>query len=201
MRNCRRNCHPVATAIACRREVMPRPLARSYAIRNSQTRIAPPLRAKADHCNVPRPAYPYERPQHRRPQPADFGQTGHRARCVGRRVRAGRRRRAPAWSILGSTVVRSGDRARLRADSFCLVLQQKLGFDLCSPADDLLLRLPPPFLKRELTQRILAGALTSLPAIREAGYAEAISRRSVYLAGRTRRRMSRPPAGHRGLGR
>jgi hypothetical protein len=26
------------------------------------------------------------------------------------------------------------------ADSFCLVLQQKLGFDLCSPADDLLLR-------------------------------------------------------------
>jgi hypothetical protein len=50
------------------------------------------------------------------------------------------------------------------ADSFCLVLQQKLGFDLCSPADDLLLRVPSPFLKRQLAQRTLADALSSLPA-------------------------------------
>lgn len=50
------------------------------------------------------------------------------------------------------------------ADSFCLVLQQKLGFGLCSPADDLLLRVPSPFLKRQLAQRTLADALSSLPA-------------------------------------
>jgi hypothetical protein len=50
------------------------------------------------------------------------------------------------------------------ADSFCLVLQQKLGFDLCSPADDLLLEVPPLFLRRELAQRTLADAMTSLPA-------------------------------------
>lgn len=36
------------------------------------------------------------------------------------------------------------------ADSFCLVLQQKLGFDLCSPEDELLLRVPELFLKRRL---------------------------------------------------
>lgn len=50
------------------------------------------------------------------------------------------------------------------ADSFCLVLQQKLGFDLCSPADDLLLRVPSPFLRRQLVQRTLAEALSLLPA-------------------------------------
>ena len=33
------------------------------------------------------------------------------------------------------------------ADSFCLVLQQKLGFELCSPPDDLLLRVSSRFLK------------------------------------------------------
>jgi hypothetical protein len=42
------------------------------------------------------------------------------------------------------------------ADSFCLVLQQKLGFDLCSPDDDLLLRVPASFLKRRLEMRTLA---------------------------------------------
>lgn len=42
------------------------------------------------------------------------------------------------------------------ADTFCLVLQQKLGFDLCSPADDLLLHVPPQFLRRQLAQRTLA---------------------------------------------
>jgi hypothetical protein len=46
-------------------------------------------------------------------------------------------------------------------DSFCLVLQQKLGFALCSPEDDLLLRLPPEFLRRELSQKTLGEALAS----------------------------------------
>lgn len=42
------------------------------------------------------------------------------------------------------------------ADSFCLVLQQKLGFSLCSPDDELLLRVPERFLKRRLTKQTLA---------------------------------------------
>jgi hypothetical protein len=42
------------------------------------------------------------------------------------------------------------------ADSFCLVLQQKLGFDLCSPDDELLMRVPVSFLKRRLEMRTLA---------------------------------------------
>jgi hypothetical protein len=50
------------------------------------------------------------------------------------------------------------------ADSFCLVLQQKLGFGLCSPADDLILRVPPEFLQRKLSRQTLAEALQSLPA-------------------------------------
>ncbi len=39
------------------------------------------------------------------------------------------------------------------ADSFCLVLQQKLGFALCSPANDLLLQVAPLFLQRQLAKR------------------------------------------------
>jgi hypothetical protein len=50
------------------------------------------------------------------------------------------------------------------ADSFCLVLQQKLGFDLCSPADELLLQVPSPLLRRQLVKRTLVDALSSLPA-------------------------------------
>lgn len=50
------------------------------------------------------------------------------------------------------------------ADTFCLVLQQKLGFDLCSPDDDLLLRVPPQALRRQLDQRTLSEALKLLPA-------------------------------------
>jgi len=46
-------------------------------------------------------------------------------------------------------------------DSFCLVLQQKLGFALCSPEDDLILRLPPEFLRRQLSQKTLGDALAS----------------------------------------
>lgn len=50
------------------------------------------------------------------------------------------------------------------ADSFCLVLQQKLGFELCSPTDDLMLRVPPRFLQRKLEQRTLAEAPGLLPS-------------------------------------
>lgn len=50
------------------------------------------------------------------------------------------------------------------ADSFCLVLQQKIGFALCSPADDLLLRVPPRCLHREIAQGTLAEAMAALPA-------------------------------------
>jgi hypothetical protein len=41
------------------------------------------------------------------------------------------------------------------ADSFCLVLQQKLGLALCSPDDELLLRVPSEFLKRRITHHAL----------------------------------------------
>lgn len=47
------------------------------------------------------------------------------------------------------------------ADSFCLVLQQKLGFALCSPADDLLLQVPYQFLQRQLAKRSLSEAQSS----------------------------------------
>ena len=45
-------------------------------------------------------------------------------------------------------------------DSFCLVLQQKLGFKLCSPNDDLLLRVPPKFLQRKLERHPLSEAMS-----------------------------------------
>jgi len=41
------------------------------------------------------------------------------------------------------------------ADSFCLVLQQKLGLLLCSPDDELLLRVPSDYLKRQIIHRVL----------------------------------------------
>jgi hypothetical protein len=47
------------------------------------------------------------------------------------------------------------------ADSFCLVLQQKLGFALCSPDDDLLLRVPPEMLRRRLAPRTLRETAAS----------------------------------------
>jgi hypothetical protein len=50
------------------------------------------------------------------------------------------------------------------ADSFCLVLQQKLGLALCSPTDDLLLRVPSRFIQRKVARQTLFSALTSLPA-------------------------------------
>lgn len=42
-------------------------------------------------------------------------------------------------------------------DSFCLVLQQKLGFALCTPDDELLLRTPSSFLQRHLVRQTLGG--------------------------------------------
>lgn len=45
------------------------------------------------------------------------------------------------------------------ADSFCLVLQQKLGLTLCSPSDDLLLQVPTKFLNRQVTHQKLGEAL------------------------------------------
>lgn len=82
---------------------------------------------------------------------------------------------AEAFSVAGGTVHRLGrfweppqlDPASVRvygADTFCLVLQQKLGFQLCSPADNLLLQIPSQFLRRQLAQRTLGEALQSLPA-------------------------------------
>jgi hypothetical protein len=82
---------------------------------------------------------------------------------------------ADAFALSGGVVHRLGrfwdppalEPATVRvygADSFCLVLQQKLGFALCSPSDDLLLQMPPQVLHRRIVQRTLADALTSLPA-------------------------------------
>ncbi|PTY02052.1 hypothetical protein DB347_25175 [Opitutaceae bacterium EW11] len=76
---------------------------------------------------------------------------------------------AAAFEACGGAVHRLGrfwdppsfDPATVRvygADSFCLVLQQKLGFSLCSPDDELLLRVPGALLKRRLTRQTLAQA-------------------------------------------
>lgn len=74
---------------------------------------------------------------------------------------------AESFARRGGTVHRIGrfweppafDAATVRvygADSFCLVLQQKLGFPLCSPDDELLLRMPSEFLRRRLACRTLS---------------------------------------------
>jgi hypothetical protein len=44
------------------------------------------------------------------------------------------------------------------ADSFCLVLQQKLGLTLCSPDDELLLDVPSESLNRQIARHMLGGA-------------------------------------------
>ena len=79
---------------------------------------------------------------------------------------------ADAFSRRGGTVHRldrfwappSFEPATVRvygADYFCLVLQQKLGFPLCSPDDDLMLRVPADLMRRQLRQlplgEVLAG--------------------------------------------
>ena len=41
------------------------------------------------------------------------------------------------------------------ADAFCMVLQQKIGFTLCSPSDELLLTVPSRFLNRQIFRQTL----------------------------------------------
>ena len=76
---------------------------------------------------------------------------------------------AEAFSRYGGSVHRIGrfweppnfDPATVRVygpDTFCLVLQQKLGFALCSPEDDLLLRTPVKYLQRTLTRHTIGEA-------------------------------------------
>ncbi len=76
---------------------------------------------------------------------------------------------AAVWQHLGGQVLRLGrfwdppplDPVRVRvygSDSFCLVLQQKIGFPLISPPDDLLLTIHPDHLKRRVTKRSLGDA-------------------------------------------
>jgi hypothetical protein len=76
---------------------------------------------------------------------------------------------ALAWEAGGGTVLRLGrfwsppevDPARVRLyghDTFCLVLAQKLGLTLVSPPDDLLLRVEPAWLRREVHGATLAQA-------------------------------------------
>src|SRR5262249_47740596 len=82
---------------------------------------------------------------------------------------------ATAWRAYGGEVLRLGrfwepppvDASRVRvygSDSFCLVLQQKLGFDLCSPDDRLLASLPDKYLKRHvMRQQLCDGPRLSYP--------------------------------------
>ncbi|AKJ00476.1 ATP-grasp domain-containing protein [Archangium gephyra] len=74
---------------------------------------------------------------------------------------------ARAWQAGGGSVLRIGrfwsppevDHQRVRLygnDTFCLVLAQKLGLELVSPPDDLLLTVDPAWLQRELHGSTLA---------------------------------------------
>lgn len=76
---------------------------------------------------------------------------------------------ARAWREGGGSVLRIDrfwsppevDRQRVRLygnDTFCLVLAQKLGLELVSPPDDLLLTVDPVWLQRELHGSTLEGA-------------------------------------------
>jgi hypothetical protein len=76
---------------------------------------------------------------------------------------------ANVWEQHGGEVFRLGrfwdppalDVKRVRihgGTSFVLVLQEKLGFELCTPADDLILSLPPEALKRRIQKQRLREA-------------------------------------------
>ncbi|WP_143195655.1 ATP-grasp domain-containing protein [Archangium sp. Cb G35] len=76
---------------------------------------------------------------------------------------------ARAWQASGGAVLRIDrfwsppevDRQRVRLygnDTFCLVLAQKLGLELVSPPDDLLLTLDPAWLQREVHDSTLERA-------------------------------------------
>lgn len=69
---------------------------------------------------------------------------------------------ASQWEAAGGSVLRLGrfwDPPHIEAsvvrvygnESFCRVLEQKLGLDLCSPADDLIVDIAPRFLGRSIT--------------------------------------------------
>lgn len=79
---------------------------------------------------------------------------------------------ANAWIASGGKVLRLGrfweppaiEPAKARVygnDAFCLVLQQKLGLELCSPGDELIFSVPPEFLQRKLFRRTL-GELAAI---------------------------------------
>lgn len=51
------------------------------------------------------------------------------------------------------------------ADTFCLVLEQKLGLALCSPSDELILQVPAKFLNRHISRHRLAEvSIVDFPA-------------------------------------
>src|SRR5215208_4241116 len=76
---------------------------------------------------------------------------------------------ADVWEGVGGNVQRLArfwdppalDPRRVRvygSDSFCLVLQQKLGLELCSPPDELIFAVPPRHLRRAVWRRTLGDA-------------------------------------------
>lgn len=68
------------------------------------------------------------------------------------------------------------------ADSFCLVLQQKLGLTLCSPDDELLLRVPSDLLGRQITRSTLVRSLDDrFSFVHQASSSEAVSRRRLPI--------------------
>lgn len=82
---------------------------------------------------------------------------------------------AAAWEGAGGTVLRLGrfwdppplDPSRVRVygnDSFCLVLEQKLGLELCTPEDDALTRLDTNLLGRRVVQLPLVSVTNHCPA-------------------------------------
>src|SRR4029450_12717872 len=81
---------------------------------------------------------------------------------------------AAAWEKTGGAVLRLGRFWEPPAlnprfvrvygnDAFCLVLQQKLGFELLSPPDDLLLRAPAEFLRRDVDLVALNDTALAFP--------------------------------------
>ena len=76
------------------------------------------------------------------------------------------------------------------ADSFCLVLQQKRGFSLCSPDDELLLQVPSAFLKRQITRQFLETAAFKFPSfvkpVAPKQFRGAVYQSSVELVGECR---------------
>ncbi len=101
---------------------------------------------------------------------------------------------AAAWEQAGGAVIRLArfwdppaiDRATVRlygGESFCLVLEQKLALELCSPEDNLLLTLEPRFLGRHVVKTTVAAiSAVSLPAFVKSLVPKVIRSR-VYSSG------------------